>query len=198
MDREKKNLLETCRYYGLNNRKLAKRMQTILKYRNLWGAHKGIYERDMRSLGQKKMAVKLRDALYSLADLDIEKSKERELKKNIILLSGSGLLDSIIEDSISVAVSQYPYAGEKFYRPILTSKYDGYKDESWITIQQLVSLSESHTYERHNEALLATGLALCKAVLSYYAQLLMTEEGDGEHEETQSEESEGYQSCYEN
>ena len=85
MDREKKNLLETCRYYGLNNRKLAKRMQTILKYRNLWGAHKGIYERDRRSLGQKKMAVKLRDALYSLADLDIEKSKERELKKNIII-----------------------------------------------------------------------------------------------------------------
>lgn len=178
MDKEKKSLLESCRYYDLNSRKLAKRMKMILKYRNLWGAHKGIYERKMQSLGPKKMNDDLREALYSIADLNIEKDKEGKLRDNIVLLSGSGLLDSIIEDSISVAVSQYPFAGERFYRPILTSKYDGYKDESWITIQKKVNLSESHTYERHNEALLATGLAFCKRVLGYYARLLMKEGGE--------------------
>ena len=91
------------------------------------------------------------------------------------VLSGSGMLDDIIEESVDTAVSRFA-VGEKYYRPILDMRYDGHGGDLWMVIERRISLEHSQTAERHREALLAVGLAFFTEVYEFCVRRLLAEE----------------------
>ena len=95
-------------------------------------AYKGMYDRKERIAGRGRMAQELRKALYCIHNLEVEDMEA--LTGAFAVLSGSGMLDDIIEEAIDTAVSRF-VVGEKYYRPILDMRYDGHGGDLWMVIR---------------------------------------------------------------
>lgn len=173
MNREKRDLLTACRIHGLDSEKLAGRTKMMLGFRHKQEAYKGMYDRKRRMNGRKKMAAEMRKALYGIHDLEAGDSEA--LMMAFSLLSGSGMLDDIIEEAVDTAVSRFA-VGKKYYRPILDMRYDGHGGDLWMVIEKRVNIVHSQTAERHKEALIAVGLAFFTEIYEFCVRRLLAEE----------------------
>ena len=82
----------------------------MLGFRHKREAYKGMYDRKERMAGRGRMAQELRKALYCIHNLEVEDMEA--LTGAFAVLSGSGMLDDIIEEAIDTAVSRF-VIGEK-------------------------------------------------------------------------------------
>ena len=145
----------------------------MLGFRHKREAYKGMYDRKERIAGRGRMAQELRKALYCIHNLEVEDMEA--LTGAFAVLSGSGMLDDIIEEAIDTAVSRF-VVGEKYYRPILDMRYDGHGGDLWMVIEKRINIEHSQTAERHKEAVLAVGLAFFTEVYEFCVRRLLMEE----------------------
>ena len=173
MNRERRDLLTACRIHGLDSGRLHRRAKMMLGFRHKREAYKGMYDRKERMAGRGRMAQELRKALYCIHNLEVEDMEA--LTGAFAVLSGSGMLDDIIEEAIDTAVSRF-VVGEKYYRPILDMRYDGHGGDLWMVIEKRINIEHSQTAERHKEAVLAVGLAFFTEVYEFCVRRLLMEE----------------------
>ena len=173
LNRERRDLLTACRIHGLDSGRLHKRAKMMLGFRHKREAYKGMYDRKERMAGRGRMAQELRKALYCIHNLEVEDMEA--LTGAFAVLSGSGMLDDIIEEAIDTAVSRF-VVGEKYYRPILDMRYDGHGGDLWMVIEKRINIEHSQTAERHKEAVLAVGLAFFTEVYEFCVRRLLMEE----------------------
>ena len=173
MNRERRDLLTACRIHGLDTGRLHRRAKMMLGFRHKREAYKGMYDRKERIAGRGRMAQELRKALYCIHNLEVEDMEA--LTGAFAVLSGSGMLDDIIEEAIDTAVSRF-VVGEKYYRPILDMRYDGHGGDLWMVIEKRINIEHSQTAERHKEAVLAVGLAFFTEVYEFCVRRLLMEE----------------------
>ena len=159
LNREKRDLLTACRIHGLDSGRLHRRAKMMLGFE--------------RMAGRGRMAQELRKALYCIHNLEVEDMEA--LTGAFAVLSGSGMLDDIIEEAIDTAVSRF-VVGEKYYRPILDMRYDGHGGDLWMVIEKRINIEHSQTAERHKEAVLAVGLAFFTEVYEFCVRRLLMEE----------------------
>ena len=112
--------------------------------------------------------------MYFIHDLRVVDDKRLEAYFGI--LSGSGILDEVIEKSIDIAVSRYSTVGDEYYRPIIDLKYDGSGGELCVAVERKINLGHTQASVRHQEALLAVGLAFYTELYAFYIRQLLEEE----------------------
>lgn len=149
-------------------------MTRMLKYRFMGESYRELYERKIFMEGPEVTIHELRKAMYYIHDLRIEDDKKLEVYFSI--LSGSGILDEVIEKSIDIAVSRCNPVGNKYYKPILDLKYDGGDGNLWVAIERKINLEHTQASARHQEALLAVGLAFYTELYVFYVRQLLEEE----------------------
>lgn len=171
--REMNEICKTCKREGIDPECLSNRVATILRFRNKKESNKFAYairRHEMELSGNHDLIGKTKRAIYELRDL--EANDEDVLVKNLVWLSGSGLLDRMIDDSINLAASSFASVGVDYYKPILELRYDGGVGEQWWIISQKINLSRSQTNVRRTEAILAMGIAFYTCIADYYISML--------------------------
>ena len=153
MNREKRDLLTACRIHGLDSGRLHKRAKMMLGFRHKREAYKGMYDRKERIAGRGRMAQELRKALYCIHNLEVEDMEA--LTGAFAVLSGSGMLDDIIEEAIDTAVSRF-VVGEKYYRPILDVRYDGRGGALRMVSDPRSKIERCNTAQCHKDAVLSS------------------------------------------
>ena len=174
MSREQKDLLYACSIYHLDSKQLRKRMTSMLKYRFKGESYRETYRRRLLTEGSVATIKELRKAMYFIHDLRVVDDKRLEVYFGI--LSGSGILDEVIEKSIDIAVSRYNTVGDEYYRPIIDLKYDGSGGELCVAVERKINLGHTQASVRHQEALLAVGLAFYTELYAFYIRQLLEEE----------------------
>ena len=68
--------------------------------------------------------------------------------------------------------------GDEYYRPIIDLKYDGSGGELCVAVERKINLGHTQASVRHQEALLAVGLAFYTELYAFYIRQLLEEDID--------------------
>lgn len=178
MSKEIKNLVRVCDTYHIDSKRLFSITKMMLNYRHKEASYREMYQRQVMQEGPEKVFRMLRMYLYGIHDPDV--TKKAALEKAFSMLSGSGMLDAIIEESIDIVERRFGSIGEDFYRPILDMRYGEDGGDYWWLVEQKVGLGHSQTYTRFKEAVLAVGLVFFTELYEYCIRSLLDEEEKGE------------------